>query len=205
MRAFLRATVPDVHGRGSGAAEALPFADGSLDAITVAQAFHWFDAARGAARVPPRPATGWPGRPDLERARSLGAVGRRDVDDHGPRSRSGRHGATTTSGARPRSCDQPWFTPLTEATSTTSNSSTHDEAVDRMRSVSHVAVLPPAEQASVLDEVRAVLDTDPATAGQEVVALPYRVDTYWVERRDRRRDRAPVTDTRPPPTTAGDA
>ena len=34
----------------AGAAEALPFADGSLDAITVAQAFHWFDADRGAAR-----------------------------------------------------------------------------------------------------------------------------------------------------------
>ena len=52
-----------------------------------------------------------------------------------------------------------------------------------MRSVSHIAVLPPAEQAAVLDEVRAVLDSDPATADREVVALPYRVDTYWVERR----------------------
>ena len=31
--------------RRAAAAEALPFADGSLDAITVAQAFHWFDAA----------------------------------------------------------------------------------------------------------------------------------------------------------------
>ena len=48
--------------------------------------------------------------------------------------------------------------------------------------MSHVAVLPPAEQAAVLDEVRAVLDADPATAGTDVVALPYRVDAYWVER-----------------------
>ena len=43
MRAVLRATVPGVHAV-AGAAEALPFSDGSLDAITVAQAFHWFDA-----------------------------------------------------------------------------------------------------------------------------------------------------------------
>ena len=67
MRAVLGASVPGVPAR-AGAAEALPFADGSLDAITVAQAFHWFDAARGAARVPPRPAPGRSRRPDLERA-----------------------------------------------------------------------------------------------------------------------------------------
>jgi hypothetical protein len=51
-----------------------------------------------------------------------------------------------------------------------------------MRSVSHIAVLPPAEQEALLDRIRAVLDTDPATAGQERVALPYRVDTYWARR-----------------------
>jgi hypothetical protein len=49
--------------------------------------------------------------------------------------------------------------------------------------VSHIAVLPPAEQAEVLDGIRAVLGSDPATADREVVALPYRVDAYWVERR----------------------
>jgi hypothetical protein len=79
--------------------------------------------------------------------------------------------------------DQPWFTPLTEATFHHEQRLTRDEAVDRMRSVSHIAVLPPAEQAEVLDGIRAVLDSDPAIADREVVALPYRVDAYWVERR----------------------
>jgi len=49
--------------------------------------------------------------------------------------------------------------------------------------VSHVAVLPPHRQAAVLDEVRTLLATDPATAGQAEVALPYRVDAYWAARR----------------------
>jgi hypothetical protein len=79
--------------------------------------------------------------------------------------------------------DQPWFTPLTEQTFGHEQVLTRDDAVDRMRSVSHVAVLPPDEQAAVLDEIRDVLASDPATAGRETVALPYRVDAYWAERR----------------------
>ena len=51
-----------------------------------------------------------------------------------------------------------------------------------MRSVSHVAVLPPDERDAVLDEVRELLATDPATAGRDQLAVPYRVDVYWAER-----------------------
>jgi ubiquinone/menaquinone biosynthesis C-methylase UbiE len=44
MREFLAATTPGALAV-AGTAEALPFADSSIDAITVAQAFHWFDAS----------------------------------------------------------------------------------------------------------------------------------------------------------------
>ena len=37
----------------TGTAEAIPAPDGALDAVTVAQAFHWFDVANGARRDPP--------------------------------------------------------------------------------------------------------------------------------------------------------
>ena len=45
MRRFLAASLPRVP-VVSAIAEACPFAPASLDAITVAQAFHWFDARR---------------------------------------------------------------------------------------------------------------------------------------------------------------
>ncbi|MEX1007606.1 MAG: class I SAM-dependent methyltransferase [Acidimicrobiia bacterium] len=181
MRAFLGATAPGVR-VVAGAAEALPFADGSLDAITVAQAFHWFDALaalREFHRVL-RPA----GRVGLiwnARNRSVPWVDAMwTIMDRVEKRAPWRNHDEWRESAF---VDQPFFTPLTEAVFRHEQLLTHDEAIDRMRSVSHIAVLPPAEQEVVLEEVRAVLDRDPATAGQDVIALPYRVDTYWTVRR----------------------
>jgi hypothetical protein len=39
--------------------------------------------------------------------------------------------------------------------------------------------------------VRAMLRADPATAGKDLLALPYRVDAYWTER-------SSTAGTRPP-------
>src|SRR5262245_32953213 len=44
MRTVLHRALPAVPA-AAAVAEALPFADGALDAVTVAQAFHWFDPA----------------------------------------------------------------------------------------------------------------------------------------------------------------
>ena len=63
---------------------ALPFRDGSLDAITVAQAFHWFDGAAALAEFHRVLRPGGRLGADLERPRPIGAVGRRGVVDHGP-------------------------------------------------------------------------------------------------------------------------
>ena len=133
----------------SGAAEALPFADGSLDAITVAQAFHWFDAHAALREFHRVLRPGGRVGLDLERARSIGAVGRRDVVDHG-RGREARHRRATTTQWRAASATSRGSRRVTEAIFYHEQLLTHDEAVDRMRSVSHIAVLPPAEQESVL-------------------------------------------------------
>ncbi len=50
MREQFLVSVPGVEAL-DGTAESLPFDDGSIDAVTVAQAFHWFDAERAVAEI----------------------------------------------------------------------------------------------------------------------------------------------------------
>ena len=59
---------------------------------------------------------------------------------------------------------------------------TPEGVVQRVASVSHVAVLPDTEREAVLDEVRHLLATHPAVRGREMVEIPYRVDCFWTER-----------------------
>ncbi|HXY94955.1 MAG TPA: methyltransferase domain-containing protein [Acidimicrobiia bacterium] len=181
MRRQLAVAVPSAPAIAA-AAEALPLAVASLDAITVAQAFHWFDAAAAlrefhrVLRPGGRVGLIWNARDrSVAWVDALWAI----MDSVEKRAPSRDHDAW------PASADVfgPWFTPLEQATFRNEQLLTRDEALDRLRSVSHVAALPPEEQARVLDRVRAVLDDDPATAGAEVVSLPYRVDAYWAERR----------------------
>jgi SAM-dependent methyltransferase len=50
MRHVLEARLPHVRAL-AGTAEAIPLADGSVDAVFVGQAFHWFDPMRAAAEL----------------------------------------------------------------------------------------------------------------------------------------------------------
>jgi SAM-dependent methyltransferase len=180
MRARLRAACPAVPALAA-TAEQLPFRDGGLDAVVVAQALHWFDAP--AALEAAARALGTRGRLGLvwnarDRTRphvdALWSIMDR-VERRAPwrRHEEWREAAFT---------ETPWFGPLHEATFHHEQLVTLDELVDRFRSVSHVAVLPPDEQASVLAEVREVARTHPDTAGHDRIPIPYRVDAYWCEK-----------------------
>lgn len=50
MREVFRRMVPEV-GVAGGTAEMIPVADGTMDAVVVAQAFHWFDPARALREI----------------------------------------------------------------------------------------------------------------------------------------------------------
>jgi SAM-dependent methyltransferase len=176
----MRARLPSMPTVGA-TAEALPFADGSLDAITVAQAFHWFDAAAAleefhrVLRPGGRVALVWNARdrsvPWVDEVWSI-------MDRVEKRAPWRAHDEWRESAF----VDTPWFAPLHEATFRHEQILSPSDVVERVRSVSHVAVLPPERQRAVLDEVRTLLRDDPATAGREEVALPYRVDAFWTER-----------------------
>jgi ubiquinone/menaquinone biosynthesis C-methylase UbiE len=50
MRAMLERMLPGVESH-AGSAEAIPLPDGSVDVVTVAQAFHWFDSEAASAEM----------------------------------------------------------------------------------------------------------------------------------------------------------
>ena len=180
MRRVLEATLPDVPVLAA-TAEALPFADGSLDVVTVAQAFHWFDSKRAfdelrrALRVGGVVGLMWNARDrSVDWVDALWSIMDR-VEKRAPW-RDHERWSDSALGERRG------FGPLHEAVFHHSQVLSPDDVVTRCASVSHVAVLPENERAAVLDEIRQLLETHPETAGCPELAIPYRVDAYWCER-----------------------
>ena len=166
----------------AAAAEALPVAPASLDVVTVAQAFHWFDADRAfgefARTLRPGGRVGliWNARDRSSRwVNEVWSIMDR-VEKRAPW-RDHEHWRDSALGARSG------FGPLRTESFRHEQSITPAGVVERVASVSHVAVLPPAERNEVLDEVRHVLATHPDATGRDELHIPYRVDAYWCERR----------------------
>lgn len=180
MRRSFGAAVPGVPMTGA-VAEALPLRDESLDAVTVAQAFHWFDADRAFAELARvlRPG-GRVGVVWNVRDRSVSWVNAvwsimDRVERRAPwRDHAGRRDAEPA--------ERSGLGPMHRATFRNEQAITPAGVVERVASVSHVAVLPPAERERVLEEIWAVLAEHPDTLGRAELRIPYRVDASWCER-----------------------
>lgn len=169
----------------AGSAEALPIASGRVDAVVVAQAFHWFDgprALREVARVV-RPGGGialvWNLRDEsVGWVRRLGEL----VEARGgpiPRYRTGAWRAAFETAA-----SRAAFTPLERAEFPLLQRAPVETVVDRFVSVSSISTLGPADRDAVAAGIRSVLAEDPATAGLSEVEIPYRTEVYLARRRD---------------------
>jgi SAM-dependent methyltransferase len=165
----------------AGTAEALPISAAAFDAVTIAQAFHWFDPQRAFAELARTVRPG--GRVALiwnARDRSVGWVDALwSIMDRVEKRAPWRDHERWSDSALG---DRTGFGTLHEATFHHAQVLDVAGVVDRFASVSHVAVLPEPDRAAVLDEVRSVLARHPDTAGREELAIPYRVDAYWCER-----------------------
>jgi SAM-dependent methyltransferase len=192
MRAKLREQLPAVPVL-AGVAEALPLADQSIDAVMVAQAFHWFDARRAMAEIARvvRPgghvALIWNARDrSIEWVDQVWSVMDR-VERNAPwrDERAGNGPSTETQRRNEHNLagpsDASWSR-WTEGTFFHVQHSTHDDVIDRMRSVSHIAALPPPSQRGVLNEIRTILTEHPQTRQKTTVGIPYRVDAMYAER-----------------------
>lgn len=181
MRQVLHQLLPDVP-TVAGTAEAMPLRSSSLDAVCIAQAFHWFDPDKAfteLARVL-RPG-GRVGMAWNARDRAVDWVDRvwaimDDVERHAPW-RDHDNWRDSALGHHPE------FGPLHSETFRHEHPTTPAGIVDRIRGVSHVAALATPEQHEVLENVRRLLHEHPDTRGRRELRVPYRVDCYWTERR----------------------
>ena len=190
MRDRLRTRLPDT-ALVAGVAEAMPFAAASLDAVTVAQAFHWFHPDQAMAELARVIRPG--GRLGLmwnARDRGVDWVDRVwTIMDRVERQAPWRdHGQGGPRGAARWServlTERPGWSPWTEATFYHVQRLTHDQVIDRIRSVSHIAALPPARQRNVLRQIAAILTEHPDTRDSSTVSIGYRVDVRYTERLD---------------------
>lgn len=166
-----------------GAAEALPLRNGTVDAVVVGTAFHWFDAPlalRELHRV-------------LRPGGRLGLIWLARDETVDWESQLVRLVDTYRRGDPPRYTDDRWrrafadpssarFTPLDEARFPFAHEADRATAVARVASTSFVGTLSVAEQQDVLQRVTALLDTHPQTRDRPTLDIPYRADVYWCTR-----------------------
>ena len=173
--AEMRARIGDAAARSlDGTAEAVPLPDASADAVTVAQAFHWFDGPAALAEIHRvlRPggalALVWNRRPlenpvhaAIER---IVAPYRGDAPAHRSGAWRAAFDATTL------------FGPLEERTFTHSRPHDADALADRVGSTSFVAALDDGPHAEVIAAVRAL-------AAEGAVDVPYVCEVLVCDRR----------------------
>ncbi|MEW6060147.1 MAG: methyltransferase domain-containing protein [Actinomycetota bacterium] len=179
MRDRLQARIPAIRTL-RGTAEAIPLGDASADAVTVAQAFHWFDgelALREIHRVL-RPGRGL-GLVWNVRDESVDWVARlTDILDpyagDTPRHRSGVWRAAFDR--------TDLFGEMKERSFPHAHETTPEGLVDRVLSTSFIAALEESGRDRVQEQVVKLTRRHPELAGRERFGFPYRTDVLWCER-----------------------
>jgi ubiquinone/menaquinone biosynthesis C-methylase UbiE len=171
-----------------GTAEAIPLADHSIDVVTVAQAFHWFEAEPALAEIRRvlRPGGGlalvWNVRDEsvdwVHQFTEL-IVERSGGRPYTPYHATARGDAEAMDERLAVMDEVGGFTPLRHATFDNSQPIDVDGVVSRAASTSFVSALPDDRREALLAEVRHLVETHPQTAGRERFAFPHRTDVTW--------------------------
>ena len=181
MATVLRRHLPDIP-LIMAPAEDLPFDDAGIDAVVVAQAFHWFDPDAAWAELARiiRPGGGvglmWNVRdrsvPWIDAVWSV-------MDSVEKRAPWRDHEGDPLDGLRNR----PGFGALRDAEFDHVHSSDLDAFLDRFASVSHVAVLAEETRSRIIADVKSILDDHPEAFDGSTLQVPYRTEVYVSTRR----------------------
>lgn len=180
MRQKFSALLPDVPVL-DGTAESIPLETASIDVVTVAQAFHWFQGVAALAEIHRVLKPGghlaliWNVRDE-----SVDWVAQiTDIIDpyqgDTPRYKSGqwRKAFEQTS----------LFTPLETQHFSYVHQCDLDTSVARVASSSFIAALDFQTQQTVLQQIRELLEHHPQTCNQAVITHPYRTEVFWCSKR----------------------
>ena len=180
MREQLTAALPGIVAL-AGTAERIPLGDAAVDAVTVAQAFHWFDgpdAVREIHRVLiPGGALGlmWNVMdqtvPWVERLQE--AIHRR----------RGENPWYTTHAWRRAFDGAAELSPLAHRAFRNAQTVDRDGLLERVASVSWIATLPAGERDAVFADVRAILADHGVPGPDGRFEIPYVTDVFWCRRR----------------------
>jgi SAM-dependent methyltransferase len=161
----------------AGTAEAVPAADGTVDGVVCAQAFHWFDGERALAefhRV--LKSHGrlallwnlWDGSVDWINELSVIIDPYRGSTPN-ERTRAWRQAFAATD----------LFGTLNQLRFPHHQVMDEDGLVERVASISFIAVLPDDERLRVLDQARQLARSHPDLAGRDHFEFPYVTELYW--------------------------
>jgi SAM-dependent methyltransferase len=178
MRRLLTEVVPGVPVVG-GKAEAMPFRDGAFDGVVAGQAFHWFHgeaALEEAHRVlKPSGRLGllWNIRDESEPwvARLTEIIDRYEYGA-APRERTGEWRRAFSASSL--------FGTLNRLRFRHQQALDREGLVQRVASMSFIAILPDERRAEVLDEVRGLAEEHADRSGQ--LTMPYHTELYWCAR-----------------------
>jgi ubiquinone/menaquinone biosynthesis C-methylase UbiE len=174
MRAQAEVAVPAAT-HLDGTAEAIPLADVSVDVVTVAQAFHWFDAPSALTEISRvlrpdgRLAILWNERDETT---AWVAEMSRIIRWHERTVSRYQHTAwaeVVAAGGQ--------FTPLVEEVFPWDQPLTREMLADRVRSISYIAAMPAAERERLVGEVAALV-----ARRAEPFPLPYLCRVQWCQR-----------------------
>jgi len=164
--------VPDVH-FVTGAAEAIPLADASVDVVLVAQAWHWVDPSRAVPEVArvlrPGGRLGllWNDRDErVDWVRRLGQIMHQDT--------AGGQDELDPHIGHP-------FGPMASRTVDWAHRTDAQTLLDLVTSRSYFLTASPETQATTILAVRSLLDTHPDLRGRTQITLPYRTRCYRTE------------------------